>query len=140
MLEKVNLFAGRFQPFHNGHLQCCKDAFEKNGLPTVIMFIHNEKFDKKKPFSDDLIEKELNIIKKNEKCIKDIIWLRFPQPVRMCRVLKDMGYEAELWLAGEDRIESYKKQLNNKALDTIKNDKLMYRNYLKQKDMVLLQL
>lgn len=121
-MEKVNIFAGRFQPFHKGHLQCCKDAFEKNGLQTVIMFIHNDKFDKKKPFSDELIKEELELVKRKEKCIKDIVWLRFPQPVRICRILKDMGYEAALWLAGEDRIESYRKQLNNTAIDKIENE------------------
>ena len=64
-LKKVNLFAGRFQPFHAGHLQCCSDAFKENGYPTVIMYIHNEKFDEKKPFDDSVIEKELEIVKKN---------------------------------------------------------------------------
>lgn len=33
-----------------------------------------------------------------------------------------MGYEAALWLAGEDRIESYRKQLNNTAVDKIENE------------------
>lgn len=74
-MEKVNIFAGRFRPFHNGHLQCCQDAFNENGLQTVIMFMHNDKFDKKKQFNDELIKEELEIIKRNEKCIKDTVWL-----------------------------------------------------------------
>ena len=56
-LKKVNLFAGRFQPFHSGHLQCCEDAYKENGLPVVIMYIHNDKFDSKKPFDDTIIER-----------------------------------------------------------------------------------
>ena len=108
-LTKINVFPGRFQPFHSGHLQACKDAFEENGLKTVIMYIHNEKFDARKPFSDDLIKKELEIIKKNEECIEDVIWLSRPMPTLVCRVLVENGYDPVLWLAGEDRIDNYKK-------------------------------
>jgi cytidyltransferase-like protein len=61
-MKKVNVFPGRFQPFHNGHLQAIKDAYEENGLPTVVMYIHNDKFDNRKPFNDEIIERELNII------------------------------------------------------------------------------
>jgi len=121
-LHQVNLFAGRFQPFHSGHLKCCEDAYKKNGLKTVIMYIHNEKFDARKPFDDKLIEEELDIIKKNVDYIEDAIWLRFPQPVRMCRVLREMGYQPVLWLAGEDRIDAYQKQLDGKGRDMIENE------------------
>lgn len=118
-LTKINVFPGRFQPFHNGHLQACKDAYEENGLKTVIMYIHNEKFDAHKPFDDKLIEKELEIIKKNEECIQDVIWLRRPMPTLVCRILVENGYDPQLWLAGEDRIENYKKLIQ---YDKIKSE------------------
>lgn len=121
-LKKVNLFAGRFQPFHAGHLQCCSDAFKENGYPTVIMYIHNEKFDEKKPFDDSVIEKELEIVKKNCDFIEDVMWLKFPQPVRMCRVLQENGYQPVLWLSGEDRIENYRKMLNPTAVNKIQTE------------------
>ncbi len=121
-LKKVNLFAGRFQPFHSGHLQCCEDAYKENGLPVVIMYIHNDKFDSKKPFDDTIIERELEIIRKNYNFIEAVLWLRLPQPVRMCRVLQEEGYQPVLWLSGEDRIDNYKKMLNKSACDKIENE------------------
>lgn len=119
MLKKVNVFPGRFQPFHKGHLQACKDALKENGFPTVIMYIHNDKFDSRKPFCDSLIEKELNLIKKEEDCIQDVIWLNKPWPTLVCRILIEHGYEPVLWLAGADRIDSYKKMIQK---DKIRNE------------------
>ena len=116
-MKKVNVFPGRFQPFHNGHLQACKDAMKENGFPVVVMYIHNEKFDNRKPFSDDIIEKELKLIK--EDCIEDAIWLNRPWPTLVCRVLLEHGYEPVLWLAGEDRINSYKNMVQE---DKIRNE------------------
>lgn len=118
-LKQVNMFPGRFQPFHKGHLKCCEDAYKENGLPTVIFYIHNEKFDKKKPFDDELIKKEMEIIKKNNKFIEDAIWLRKPFPTLMCRILQEQGYEANLWIAGEDRIESYKKLIKPEKIEEL---------------------
>lgn len=118
-LKQVNIFPGRFQPFHKGHLKCCEDAYKKNGLPVVIFYIHNEKFDKKKPFDDELIKKEMEIVKRNNKFIQDAIWLRKPFPTLMCRILQEEGYEANLWIAGEDRIESYKKLLKPEKIEEL---------------------
>lgn len=118
-MKKINVFTGRFQPFHNGHLQACKDAMKENGLPTVVMYIHNDKFDERKPFNDEIIEKELNIIKNWEDCIEDVIWLNRPLPTLVCRVLLEHGYEPILWLAGEDRINNYKNMVQE---DKIRNE------------------
>lgn len=118
-MKKVNVFPGRFQPFHLGHLKACKDAQKENGLSTVIMYIHNEKFDLRKPFTDGMIERELNIVKEWEDCIEDVIWLNRPWPTLVCRVLLEHGYEPILWLAGEDRINSYKNMVQK---DKIRNE------------------
>ena len=118
-MKKVNVFPGRFQPFHNGHLQAIKDAYEENELPTVVMYIHNDKFDNRKPFNDEIIERELNIIKNWEDCIEDVIWLSRPWPTLVCRILLEHGYEPVLWLAGEDRINSYKNMVQE---DKIRNE------------------
>lgn len=108
MIEEVNIFPGRFQPFHNGHLQAIKDAYNENGLPTVIMYMKTTKQDERKPFNDSLIEEELNVIKEsNKEYIKDVIWLSKPMPTIICRVLKENNYEGNLWIAGEDRISKY---------------------------------
>ena len=108
-MKKVNIFPGRFQPFHKGHLKCCEDAYKKNGYPCVIMYIHNEKFDERKPFGDEFIEEELEMLKKSCDYIEDAIWIRRPLPMILCRLLHERDYEPVLWLAGEDRIDSYKR-------------------------------
>lgn len=121
-LKKVNIFCGRFQPFHKGHLKCCEDAYKRNGYPVFIFYIPNKQFDIRKPFDDKLLEKEYNILTKEYDYIEGFDWMQFPQPVRMCRVLKENGYEAVLWLSGEDRVDNYKKLLNSKAINSIINE------------------
>ena len=115
-LKKVNIFPGRFQPFHNGHLKACEDAFKKNGLPVYIMYIHNESFDSRKPFDDELTKKELERLIDKYEYIEGINWLRRPMPMTICRVCIENGYEPVLWLAGEDRIDGYKKLMKGKSI------------------------
>lgn len=115
-LKKVNIFPGRFQPFHNGHLQDCKDAFDENGLPVYIMYIHNEKFDSRKPFDDELTKKELERLVDKYEFIEGINWIRRPMPITICRVCIENGYEPVLWLAGDDRVDGYKKLMKGKSI------------------------
>ena len=115
-LKKVNIFPGRFQPFHSGHLKACEDAFKKNGLPVYIMYIHNEKFDSRKPFDDELTKKELERLVDKYEYIEGINWIRRPMPMTICRVCIENGYEPVLWLAGEDRIDGYKKLMKGKSI------------------------
>ena len=121
-LKKVNIFCGRFQPFHKGHLKCCEDAFKKNGYPVFIFYTPNKQFDNRKPFDDKLLEEEYDILVKNYDYIEGYDWMQFPQPVRMCRVLKEKGYEGYLWIAGEDRIDNYKKLLNQSSINKIQTE------------------
>lgn len=115
-LKDVNIFPGRFQPFHKGHLKCCEDAYKKNGLPTYIMYIHNEKFDAKKPFDDDLTKKELKRLVEKYDYIAGINWIRRPMPITICRVCMENGFRPVLWLCGADRIDSYKKLMQGKSI------------------------
>ena len=115
-LKDVNIFPGRFQPFHKGHLKCCEDAYKKNGLPTYIMYIHNEKFDAKKPFDDDLTKKELERLVEKYDYIAGINWIRRPMPVTICRVCMENGFRPVLWLCGADRIDGYKKLMQGKSI------------------------
>lgn len=118
-MKQVNIFPGRFEPFHSGHLQAIKDAYNENGLSTVVLYIHNDKFDLHKPFDDSIIEREVNLIKESEKCIEDVIWIRRPWPTLICRVLLEHGYLPIMWLAGTDRINSYKNMVQE---DKIRNE------------------
>lgn len=121
-MKQINVFCGRFQPFHLGHLKCCEDAYKLNGLSTFIFYIPNKQFDNRKPFSDELLEREYQILVNNYNFIEGFDWMMNPQPVRMCRVLKEKGYESILWLCGEDRLDNYQKLLNQNSKDKIKNE------------------
>jgi cytidyltransferase-like protein len=112
-MEQVNMTIGRFQPFTVGHLRMCEDGFKKNGLPVVILMISNKKFDSKHPFTDSLIEKELEIVKKNYKFIQDVLWVTNADIVKAGQLLGEHDYQAQLWLCGDDREEAYRKQAHN---------------------------
>lgn len=107
-MKDVNITVGRFQPFTKGHLQMCKDGFDKNGLPVVIFLVNNKKFDSRHPFSNDLILKELEIVKKTNKFIEDIFIVTKANIVEMGEILMEHEYVAHLLLCGEDREEKYR--------------------------------
>lgn len=103
---------GRFQPFTKGHLQMCKDGYEKNNLPCVIMMIENKKYDEKHPFSDKLMEKEIELIKMRYKFIEDVIPVKSADIVKAGQALYDSGYEPQLWLCGDDRVAQYDRMIS----------------------------
>ncbi len=108
-MKEVNMTVGRFQPFTKGHLQMLLDGKEKNGLPVVVLIVKNTKFDSRHPFSDELTLKELDIVKKNYPgLIEDTFFVSKANIVECGEVLRDNGYQAQLWLCGEDNIKNYK--------------------------------
>ena len=111
-MQDVNIFPGRFQPFHSGHLRCCEDIYKENGNPVVILYMSTTKFDKRKPFNNEIIKEELEIVKKNNDFIIDIFEIKNPLAISMINLCNEHGYNPTTWIAGEDRIESYQKMLN----------------------------
>ena len=111
--KPCNVALGRFQPFTKGHLQMLKDGYDKNGYPAVVFMISNKKFDSKHPFSDELIAKEMDIIKKNYKFVADTVPADSADIVKIGQKLAEMGYEAHLWLCGDDREAQFKRQAEN---------------------------
>lgn len=105
---------GRFQPFTNGHLNMVMDGMKHNNLPCVVCMIQNKKMDSKHPFSDELLQLEMDIIKKNYKCIENTIYVSSADIVKAGEKLHELGYEAQLWLCGDDRVEQYRRQAENK--------------------------
>ena len=114
-MKDVNLALGRFQPFTKGHLQMCKDGYDKNGLPAVVLLVDNNKFDPKHPFSNELVLKELDIVKKNNDFIEDVILITGKASISWAgTILNENGYVPHLWLCGDDREARYKAQLTPK--------------------------
>ncbi len=111
--KPCNVALGRFQPFTKGHLQMLKDGYDKNGYPAVVFMIANKKFDSKHPFSDELIAKEMEIVKKKYKFVADTVPATNADIVKIGQKLAEMGYEAHLWLCGDDREAQFKRQAEN---------------------------
>ena len=117
-MKQVNLTIGRFQPFTNGHLRMCRDGYLKNGLPTVVCMIATKKPDSKHPFSNDLIQRELEIVSEKYPEILDVILVNRADIVETGQALHDHGYEPKLWLCGDDRVQKYRQQAKNQKYHT----------------------
>lgn len=111
--KPCNVALGRFQPFTKGHLKMLKDGYDKNGYPAVVFMISNKKFDSKHPFSDELIAKEMDIIKKHYKFLVETVPATNADIVKIGQKLDELGYEAHLWLCGDDREAQFKRQAEN---------------------------
>lgn len=111
-MKDVNMTIGRFQPFTRGHLQMVLDGEKKNGLPAVVLMIQNKKPDARHPFSDSLVKKEIDLLKKHYP-IEDVILVSNADIVKAGQTLNESGYTAHLWLCGDDREAAYKKQAEN---------------------------
>jgi cytidyltransferase-like protein len=111
-LEKVNLIIGRFQPFHNGHLKMAKFLKEKNGLPSIVAVVHpGHNKSGSSPLPETLVSKSLESVCKEN---PGLFLGYFISPRGLLGPIygrsKQLGYLPHLIGAGEDRLESYKKQ------------------------------
>lgn len=111
-INKVNLVVGRFQPFHNGHLEMIRELYEANKLPTVIVAVHpGHNKSGNSPLTIPTMRTLLDNVKKEEHemiCDYRIIGRGFIHDVMDS--LRPI-YEPVLWGAGLDRYDDYQKQL-----------------------------
>ena len=112
-MKKVNICLGRFMPFTKGHYKMIEYGLKHNGLPTVIFMISNKKMDKKHPFSDELIQKEMDILKKSLKGIENTVYVSSADIVKLGQWCYENNYEPQLWITGSDRLAAYKRQAEN---------------------------
>ena len=112
-MKKVNICLGRFMPFTKGHYKMIEYGIRYNGLPTVIFMISNKKMDKKHPFSDELIQKEMNMLKKSLNGIENTVYVSSADIVKLGQWCYENNYEPQLWITGSDRLAAYKRQAEN---------------------------
>ena len=112
-MKKVNICLGRFMPFTKGHYKMIEYGLKHNGLPTVIFMISNKKMDKKHPFSDELIQKEMDMIKKSFNGIENTVYVSSADIVKLGQWCYENNYEPQLWITGSDRLAAYKRQAEN---------------------------
>ena len=112
-MKKVNICLGRFMPFTKGHYKMIEYGLKHNGLPTVIFMISNKKMDKKHPFSDELIQKEMDMLKKLLKGIENTVYVSSADIVKLGQWCYENNYEPQFWITGSDRLAAYKRQAEN---------------------------
>lgn len=112
-MKKVNICLGRFMPFTKGHYKMIEYGLKYNNLPTVIFMISNKKMDNKHPFSDELIQKEMDMLKKSLKGIENTVYVSSADIVKLGQWCYENNYEPQLWITGSDRLAAYKRQAAN---------------------------
>ena len=112
-MKNVNICLGRFMPFTKGHYKMIEYGLKHNGLPTVIFMISNKKMDKRHPFLDELIQKEMNILKKSLNGIENTAYVSSADIVKLGQWCYENNYEPQLWITGSDRLAAYKRQAEN---------------------------
>lgn len=106
---KCNVFIGRFQPFHNGHLKTCLDMKKRNGLPVVLVLIHTGTKTEKNVFSIDVIQKMVDVLLE-AKLIDHCVILPTAFFGDIYKALRP-DFEPLYFCCGEDRLNSYEKQV-----------------------------
>ena len=112
-MKKVNICLGRFMPFTKGHYKMIEYGLKQNGLPTVIFMISNKKMDKKHPFSDELMKKEMDMLKKSLEGIENTVYVSSADIVKLGQWCYENNYEPQFWITGSDRLAAYKRQAEN---------------------------
>ena len=112
-MKKVNICLGRFMPFTRGHYKMIEYGLKYNNLPTVIFMISNKKMDNKHPFSDELMQKEMDMLKKSLKGIENTVYVSSADIVKLGQWCYENNYEPQLWITGSDRLAAYKRQAAN---------------------------
>lgn len=112
-MKKINICLGRFMPFTKGHYKMIEYGLKHNGLPTVIFMISNKKIDKRHPFSDELIQKEMDMLKKSLEGIENTVYVSSADIVKLGQWCYENNYEPQFWITGSDRLAAYKRQAEN---------------------------
>lgn len=126
--ERVAIFPGRFQPFHNGHIASLKrtaEVFDVKVIPIQIL----SKTDKS-PFPDSLLTKIGNAVTREFGFIAD--YVLYPSNLKtvvpqMVKLLQEKGYNPIGMGCGSDRLKSYESQI--KYLNSEKSDVKIYEPF-----------
>lgn len=112
-MKKVNICLGRFMPFTKGHYKMIEYGLKHNGLPTIIFMISNKKIDKRHPFPDELMQKEMDMLKKSLEGIENTVYVSSADIVKLGQWCYENNYEPQFWITGSDRLAAYKRQAEN---------------------------
>lgn len=104
----VNVYTGRFQPFHLGHLSNLEEA-AKRGLRTVICPVMKGKTTKPEDHPFDAIDNEIlqRIKSAYGDLVVDVIPIKNAFVESWVNPLREAGYEPITWTTGMDRKPAY---------------------------------
>ena len=104
----VNIYTGRFQPFHLGHLSNLELAAER-GLRTVICPVMKGTTKSAKDHPFEAVEGEMFEKIKNAygDLVADIVPIKNPFIEFWILPLRELGFEPIMWTTGTDRLPSY---------------------------------
>lgn len=110
--KKVNILAGRFQPFTEGHMKVVEQLYKENGLPTFILVVRGGKADPtKNPFDEDTQLAMIGAIQGHNKMVEGAAVIGTAGIDTIYNALRP-AYEPVLWGAGTDRLKAYKYQID----------------------------
>lgn len=110
--EKCNIFVGRFQPFHLGHLSVAEQLYKKNKLKTVILSVISQSR-KNLHFSDELMKEVIDSCIKSYKYLGDYRVITSSVAIdKAVLPLLRPDYEPVLFGAGTDRSKMYQSQID----------------------------
>jgi hypothetical protein len=110
--KKVNILAGRFQPFTDGHMKVVEQLHKENGLPTFILVVRGGKADPaKNPFDEDTQLAMIGAIQGHNKMVEGAAVIGTAGIDTIYNALRP-AYEPVLWGAGTDRLKAYKYQID----------------------------
>lgn len=119
--ERVCIFPGRFQPFHNGHIAALERTSKEFDLPVIPIQILS-KVDKS-PFPDTLLNKIGKAVAKEFPFIADYFLYPLDRKAvipQMVKYLREQGYNPIGMGSGSDRVKSYESQI--KYINSEKSD------------------
>jgi cytidyltransferase-like protein len=113
-LTPTNIIVGRFQPFHNGHLNMAKQLKEKNGITSMAVVVypgHNKSG--KSPFKEEIIRKYMeSVVRDNPDYLNSFLIVTKGLLGIIAGEARKRGYRIELIGAGDDRSEDFEKQVD----------------------------
>lgn len=119
-------------------------VIKKESVNKVLQYLNGEQIDLteqekellKRPFTNELISKELDIIKKNNKNILDVVYVKnvFDALDRFNNFImeNDDKYEPQYWMCGDDRVDNYETMIDKyDELETELGSGVNIKNVLK---------
>jgi len=115
--ERIAVLVGRFQPFHNGHLQMIEKLKQETGLRTVVIVVHpGHNKSGKSPIGVETQHVIFKQLRQNVENLADYIITHNGYLDTFLPKVRAREYEPEIWAAGEDRSKGYQHMIDSNAV------------------------